>query len=301
MVNPDDYIGKTIGCFHIEKIVSRPMGNKTYKFVEGTCLVCGETFSIRTGQISRGFIYERCPECPDFQQWHAEYVRESRRKFSAKWQKNMTPEQRERKSMLSQQSYFRRMANSTEEQREARRTYNREFYRSHRLADEPPPAIYAKMDRICRQCGKTFTGARNSLFCSDCAKERQLESTRRSKAKRAKDKPSASAVRAKIDRICCECGKTFTGAPNARFCPDCAKKRQLESKRRSKAKRANAKPSAPAVRAKMDRVCRQCGKTFIGARNSLFCSDCAKERRLESIRKSKAKRAKLGLPPIPKE
>lgn len=74
MVNPDDYIGKTIGCLHIEKIVSRPMGNKTYKFVEGTCLVCGET----------------------------------------------------------------------------------------------------------------FTGARNSLFCSDCAKERQLESARKSKAKRAK-------------------------------------------------------------------------------------------------------------------
>lgn len=65
--------------------------------------------------------------------------------------------------------------------------------------------------RKCKQCGKTFRGNPDSLYCRDCAKERKKIMIR--------------------TRVCQDCGRSFEGMPRSSRCPECSYKKLLLEKK----------------------------------------------------------------------
>lgn len=55
--------------------------------------------------------------------------------------------------------------------------------------------------KVCLDCGKSFYGSPDKLYCDECAKKRKSNVMR--------------------IRVCRMCGKEFNGGPRAFYCPDC--------------------------------------------------------------------------------
>ena len=67
-------------------------------------------------------------------------------------------------------------------------------------------------------------------------------------------------------RVCNECGKSFYGDSDCRYCPDCAKEKKLDT----------------VVRI---RICQDCGVKFYGGPRAKRCSECAYEAKREARRR----------------
>lgn len=110
------------------------------------------------------------------------------------------------------------------------------------------------MLKICKYCGKQYSGDPGSTACPECAK--------------------ASISTVVLDRVCRECGATFPGGPRAWYCPKCraARKRQqsVEFKRRKRAGQVRKIGSKDA--------CIVCGKEYtVAGGKQKYCPDCAPE------------------------
>lgn len=66
--------------------------------------------------------------------------------------------------------------------------------------------------RKCKQCGKTFRGNPDSLYCRDCVKEKKKIMIR--------------------TRVCQDCGRSFEGMPRSSRCPECSYKKLLLEKKK---------------------------------------------------------------------
>lgn len=100
----------------------------------------------------------------------------------------------------------------------------------------------------CKHCGKIYYGDVDSLYCPECA-----QSARKNNVVR--------------DRICIDCGITFTGGPRARRCPECRHVAMLEASRRSR-QRGTIRPLGSVD------VCPVCGQEYIVVSGrQKYCSD----------------------------
>jgi hypothetical protein len=73
------------------------------------------------------------------------------------------------------------------------------------------------------------------------------------------------------NRVCKECGKTFSGGPRAWYCPNCRAVRQREQNRKHKQK----KPERPL--GSID-ICQNCGKPYrVASGLQKYCPDCQEE------------------------
>ena len=66
--------------------------------------------------------------------------------------------------------------------------------------------------KACLDCGKSFYGSTDKLYCDECAKKRKSNVMR--------------------IRVCRMCGKEFNGGPRAFYCPDCRVIRTREAQKR---------------------------------------------------------------------
>lgn len=116
--------------------------------------------------------------------------------------------------------------------------------------------------RKCKQCGKTFRGNPDSLYCRDCAKERKKIMIR--------------------TRVCQDCGRSFEGMPRSSRCPECSYKKLLLEK-----KRYNSTPSERPF-GSIDR-CLLCGKEYVVKSGmQKYCSQkCSRIGYLQSQRERK--------------
>ncbi len=74
-------------------------------------------------------------------------------------------------------------------------------------------AIYH--NRICRECGKTFSGGPRAWYCEDCRRERQREQARKYRMNPSKRKIGS-------EDICKNCGNTYiVNGSLQKYCPDC--------------------------------------------------------------------------------
>lgn len=66
--------------------------------------------------------------------------------------------------------------------------------------------------KACLDCGKSFYGSADKLYCDECAKKRKSNVMR--------------------TRVCRMCGKEFPGGPRAFYCPDCRVIRTRETQKK---------------------------------------------------------------------
>lgn len=140
-------------------------------------------------------------------------------------------------------------------------------------------AIYN--NRVCKQCGKTFSGGPRSWYCPDCRIERTRERDRLFKRNSPQRKIGS------VD-LCVNCGKPYTVASGLqKYCPDCApgcvaeidRQQGLDYYQKNKDD-INPKRNIKRQKPKTEIVCEICGKTFSGYKNQKFCSEeCKKENR----------------------
>ena len=146
-------------------------------------------------------------------------------------------------------------------------------------------------DRICRQCGRSFTGGPRAWYCPDCRKVRARRQQRERKC--IARRPLGS-----MD-ICQRCGKPYTvTSSNQKYCPACQPIHAREYDRKTSlefyqqhADKINPKRY---VRRKVkQKICIICGKPFDP--HGVPCKTCSEEcraiRRREIQRKADAKRS----------
>lgn len=105
-----------------------------------------------------------------------------------------------------------------------------EILMSNNVPPEDIPEKQRLRPRVCAQCGAQYYGQSASKFCKECRAKRDYERAcaKRRKMKQGKsDKPEKTPKPAKK---CAMCGAVIT-APKVRFCPACAKERQLQRNR----------------------------------------------------------------------
>lgn len=102
--------------------------------------------------------------------------------------------------------------------------------------------------KVCLDCGKSFYGSTDKLYCDECAKKRKSNVMR--------------------IRVCRMCGKEFNGGPRAFYCPDCRVIRTREAQKRFR--------QGKTAKRKLGSVdkCELCGKEYIViAGRQKYCSE----------------------------
>mgnify|MGYP000879774136 CR=1 FL=1 len=102
--------------------------------------------------------------------------------------------------------------------------------------------------KACLDCGKSFYGSADKLYCDECAKKRK-----------------SNVIRI---RACRMCSKEFLGGPRAFYCPDCRKIRTKEAQKRFR--------QGKTAKRKLGSVdkCELCGNEYIvTAGRQKYCSE----------------------------
>ncbi len=129
-------------------------------------------------------------------------------------------------------------------------------------------------NRICKQCGRIFSGGPRAWYCPDCRHERKKESERRHK-KRGAMRPIGSTDR------CINCGNPYTVMGGLqKYCPDCAPKCVAEIDRQQglalyhkNKDKINEQRYRKRQKPKKEISCVVCGKIFFGHANQKFCTE----------------------------
>lgn len=137
-------------------------------------------------------------------------------------------------------------------------------------------AIYE--NRVCKQCGRTFSGGPRAWFCPDCRYERNKEKNRIH---------HQNGPMRKIGSIdyCVNCGKTYTVTSGLqKYCANCAPLCVAEVDRRQgldyyyqNKGDINPKRCIKRRKSKNEIKCKICGKVFVGYKHQKFCSDECRE------------------------
>lgn len=138
-------------------------------------------------------------------------------------------------------------------------------------------AIYN--NRICKICGRTFSGGPRAWYCPECRYERRKEQDRLAHGRGPRRKLGA------ID-YCEVCNNPYIiRSGTQRYCPECVPERYAETDRKQGLEyyntnkeqinqKRNGKRGTPLV----EITCAVCGKIFLGRSNHKCCSDaCRKE------------------------
>lgn len=147
-------------------------------------------------------------------------------------------------------------------------------------------------DRICRQCGRSFSGGPRAWYCPECRYVRRKASAERYRAKgRKADRPLGS-----IDR-CVVCGKDYTvKSARQKYCPDCAYD-AVRAVDRPESRRWLAEHKGDYYPARNDkrrarRYCIVCGRIITAKTCTVTCEskDCKLERRKQTQMAAEARR-----------
>lgn len=137
-------------------------------------------------------------------------------------------------------------------------------------------------DRICKQCGISFTGGPRAYYCPNCRVERTKTTNRDYKARK---KNGNVREIGSID-ICNMCGEKYTvNGGLQRFCTNCQKLHSMEYDRNTGLKYYHLyKDQLNPIRNLRRRIgpvkCYWCGKEFESHNTKLTCSpECSKKRR----------------------
>lgn len=133
-------------------------------------------------------------------------------------------------------------------------------------------AIYD--NRVCKQCGRTFSGGPRAWYCPDCRAERKREQESRCKRYGSMRKLGSTDY-------CINCGKPYTVSGGLqKYCPDCAQKCVSEIDRQQgldyyhqNKPQINPKRNIKRKSPKKEITCKICGKTFFGHENQKLCSE----------------------------
>ena len=107
------------------------------------------------------------------------------------------------------------------------------------------------MERICKYCGRQYSGAPGSSACPDCVAAQKKTTLR--------------------TRICRECGRSFSGGPRAWYCPECRAERVKEKDR-------GYHRNGPARQLGSIDQCKICGNDYIvKSGTQRYCPKCAPE------------------------
>lgn len=133
-------------------------------------------------------------------------------------------------------------------------------------------------NRVCKQCGRTFSGGPRAWFCPDCRYERNKEKNRIH---------HQNGPMRKIGSIdyCVNCGKTYTVTSGLqKYCTNCAPLCVAEVDRRQgldyyyqNKGDINPKRCIKRRKSKNEIKCKICGKVFVGYKHQKFCSDECRE------------------------
>ena len=133
-------------------------------------------------------------------------------------------------------------------------------------------AIYN--NRVCKQCGRTFSGGPRAWYCPDCRAERKKENERKY------HKDGAMRKIGSID-YCVNCGAQYTVISGMqKYCPNCALACVKEVDRQQslalyymKNNQISEQRKLTRAKGKTELTCEICGKTFLGYKYQKFCSD----------------------------
>lgn len=133
-------------------------------------------------------------------------------------------------------------------------------------------------NRVCKACGKTFSGGPRSWYCPDCCLRRRRE-------RDSLYKKNGSNRKLGTKDYCVKCGKLYTVVSGLqKYCPDCAPMCVAEIDRQQglnyyRQNKDNINPARNSARSKPkgEITCKICGKTFVGYKHQKFCSDECRE------------------------
>lgn len=133
-------------------------------------------------------------------------------------------------------------------------------------------AIYD--NRVCKQCGRNFSGGPRAWYCPYCRYERRKEKDR----KYHKD---GSMRKIGDTDFCVNCGKPYTITSGMqKYCPDCAlacireiDRQQSLALYHRKSDEISEQRKSVRRKKKIEITCEVCGKTFLGRKNQKFCSE----------------------------
>lgn len=117
--------------------------------------------------------------------------------------------------------------------------------------------------RKCKKCGRPFEAdTPDTVLCPECSIAYFKSATVR-------------------DRVCRQCGITFSGGPRAWYCPSCRTDRRREADRKQKRSGA-ARPLGSTD------ICKRCGNEYIvESGRQMYCKDCADIAVSETVRAHK--------------
>lgn len=92
---------------------------------------------------------------------------------------------------------------------------------------------------------------------------------------------------------CEQCGKEIPKTTNRRFCKECGAARNEAANRRSAMRKYEEKKAAQLAAGTKTIKCLGCGCEIVAAPNRKYCSDCAKARQQEAVRRARAKASSL--------
>ena len=162
------------------------------------------------------------------------------------------------------------------------RTMNNYYNRKRNVGD---------VDR-CVDCGKEYViQSGNQRRCDDCAKKRRryYVAMREWKLGYRQTKPTYPMPEKIVKngkviggvRICKGCGREFIGAWQARFCPECKTKRQLEAKTYTAEPQEKNEVKPRKITVLATRKCVVCGVEFLGGPSAKYCPNCRAKREKE--------------------
>ena len=88
---------------------------------------------------------------------------------------------------------------------------------------------------------------------------------------------------------CEQCGKEIPKTTNRRFCKECGAARNEAANRRSAMRKYEEKKAAQLAAGTKTIKCLGCGCEIVAAPNRKYCSDCAKARQREAVKRARAK------------
>lgn len=150
--------------------------------------------------------------------------------------------------------------------------------------------------RICRQCGKEFTGGPRAWYCPECREKRK----RQQKSKDNHKQRLGLTRKIGSTDNCARCGKPYTVTGGLqKYCPDCADEAMRENDRnQARQYYEDNKEQTNPVRNNKRRVktkqCVICGKEFDanGTAKKTCSDDCRKKQRQTWQREADKKRKK---------
>lgn len=138
-------------------------------------------------------------------------------------------------------------------------------------------AIYD--NRVCKECGKTFSGGPRAWYCPECRENRRRERDRLRQKKGPNRKLGSTDY-------CVACGKPYiVNSGLQKYCPKCAPEQIAEIDRKqgleyytTNKDQINPKRNAKRAKDLKELTCAVCGKKFLGYENQKVCGEaCRKE------------------------